>query len=158
MRATIACQCTVGTSRRGDIVLPSRSPRKCHYPLFAYPLFKRPQRMLGGICFANTGMGLAEIPCKPSRPLNSGGEHSPPKSRKKLYTPPHPPPLISGQKAFFSGGGGVYILSPHAAGILYAPPFYTPSTPRRVFLGVGGWGCIKFGPVLNLGGGCQKAL
>ena len=32
---------TVGTSRRGDMVLRSRSPRKCHYPLFAYPLFKR---------------------------------------------------------------------------------------------------------------------
>ena len=40
MCATIACQYTVGTSRRGDIVLRSRSPRKCHYPLFAYPLFK----------------------------------------------------------------------------------------------------------------------
>ena len=41
LRATIACQDTVGTSRRGDMVLRSRSPRKCHYPLFAYPLFKR---------------------------------------------------------------------------------------------------------------------
>ena len=41
----------------------------------------------------------------------------------------------------------MYILRPHAAGILYAPPFYTPPTPRRVFSGVGGWGCIKFGPV-----------
>ena len=41
----------------------------------------------------------------------------------------------------------MYILRPHAAGILYPPPFYTPPTPRRVFSGVGGWGCIKFGPV-----------
>ena len=41
MRATIACQYTAGTSRRGDMVLRSRSPRKCHYPVFAYPLFKR---------------------------------------------------------------------------------------------------------------------
>ena len=41
MRGTIACQYTVGTSRRGDIVLRPRSPRKWHYPLFAYPLFKR---------------------------------------------------------------------------------------------------------------------
>ena len=41
----------------------------------------------------------------------------------------------------------MYILRPHAAGILYAPPFYTPPTPRRVFSGVGGWGCIKIGPV-----------
>ena len=38
----------------------------------------------------------------------------------------------------------MYILSPHEAGILYPPPFYTPPTPRRVFSGVGGWGCIKF--------------
>ena len=65
----------------------------------------------------------------------------------KLYTPPPPTP-ISGHKAFFRGeGGGVYILRPHAAGILYPPPFYTPPTPRRVFSGVGGGGCIKFGPV-----------
>ena len=41
----------------------------------------------------------------------------------------------------------MYILRPHAAGILYAPPFYTPPTPRRVILGVGEWACIKFGPV-----------
>ena len=41
LRATIACQYTVGTPRCGDMVLRSRSPRKCHYPLFAYPLFKR---------------------------------------------------------------------------------------------------------------------
>ena len=45
---------------------------------------------------------------------------------------------------------GVYILRPHAAGILYAPPFYTPPTPRRVFSGVGVWGCIKFGPVFKI--------
>ena len=40
MCAIIACQYTVDTSRRGDIILRSRSPCKCHYPLFAYPLFK----------------------------------------------------------------------------------------------------------------------
>ena len=39
--ATITCQYIVGTSRRSDIVLRSRSPRKYRYPLFAYPLFKR---------------------------------------------------------------------------------------------------------------------
>ena len=46
----------------------------------------------------------------------------------------------------------MYILRPHAAGILYAPHFYTPPTPRRVFSGVGGWGCIKFGPVRDVEG------
>ena len=45
LRATIACQYSVGTSCRGDIVLRSRSPRKCRYPLFAYPLFKRAQSL-----------------------------------------------------------------------------------------------------------------
>ena len=44
----------------------------------------------------------------------------------------------------------MYILRPHAVGILYPPPFYTPPTPRRVFSGVGGWGCIKSGPVINV--------
>ena len=41
--ATIACQYTVGTSRRSEIVLRSQSPRKNHYALFVYPLFKRAQ-------------------------------------------------------------------------------------------------------------------
>ena len=65
---------------------------------------------------------------------------------EKFYTPPFPPHFWL--KGIFQGGGGgvgVYILSPHAAGILYAPPFYTPPpfihpppfytppTPRRVF-------------------------
>ena len=60
------------------------------------------------------------------------------RSRAKLYTPPSLPPPISGYKAFFRGGGvGVYILRPPAPGILYAPPFYTPPTPRRVFSGEG---------------------
>ena len=71
-----------------------------------------------------------------------------------VYAPPPSP--ISGQKEFsrwpkgiFQGRGvGVYILRPHAAGILSPPPpFYTPPTPRRVFSGAGGWGCIKSGPV-----------
>ena len=42
--ATIACQYTVGTSRHGNIVLSSRSPRTCHYPLFAYPLFNHARK------------------------------------------------------------------------------------------------------------------
>ena len=62
-----------------------------------------------------------------------------------IYAPPLP---HFWPKGIFQGRGvGVYILRPRAAGILYAPPFYTPPTPRRVFSGVGGWGCIKIGPV-----------
>ena len=44
----------------------------------------------------------------------------------------------------------MYILKPPAAGILYTPLFYTPPTPRGVFSGVGGWGCIKCGHVTTL--------
>ena len=56
------------------------------------------------------------------------------------YIRPPPPPPISGHKAFFRGGGvGVYILRPHAAGILYAAPFYTPPPPLEgYFQGRGG--------------------
>ena len=78
-------------------------------------------------------------PLLPAAQLNPG----------RNYIHPPPPPPISGPKAFFREGVGVYILRPQAVGILYAPPFYTPPTPRRVFSGVGGWGCIKFGPVLK---------
>ena len=60
------------------------------------------------------------------------------------YIPP-PSPHFWPNGIFQRRGVGVYILSPHAAGILYAPPFYTPPTHGRVFSGVGGWGCIKFG-------------
>ena len=47
-------------------------------------------------------------------------------SREKLHTPPPSPPFLA--KRHFSGEGvGVYILRPHAAGILYAPPpLYAP--------------------------------
>ena len=44
------------------------------------------------------------------------------------------------------GGGGVYFEAPRGRNFI-RPPFYTPPTPRRVFSGVGGWACIKFGPV-----------
>ena len=52
----------------------------------------------------------------------------------------------------------MYILRPRAAEILYAPPFYTPPTPRRVFSGVGGWGCIKIGPVFVDSPGAQTLV
>ena len=47
------------------------------------------------------------------------------KTREKLYTPPLPPHFWL--KDIFQGRGvGVYILGPHAAGILYPPLLYTP--------------------------------
>ena len=62
---------------------------------------------------------------------------------RENYIPPPPPPPHFWPKGIFQGRGvGVYILRPHAAGILYAPPFYTPPTPRRVFSGVGGGGGV----------------
>ena len=45
--------------------------------------------------------------------------------------------------------GGVYFEARRSRNFI-RPPFYTPPTPRRVFSGVGGWGCIKFGPVFPL--------
>ena len=41
----------------------------------------------------------------------------------------------------------MYILRPHAAGNLYAPPFIHPPPLGGSFQGWGGWACIKFGPV-----------
>ena len=62
-----------------------------------------------------------------------------------IYAPPPLPHFWP--KGIFQGRGvGVYILRPHTAGILYAPPFYTPPTPRRVFSGVGGVGVYKNRP------------
>ena len=40
LRARITCQYIVGACGHCSIVLSSRSPRKCGYPLFAYPLRK----------------------------------------------------------------------------------------------------------------------
>ena len=64
--------------------------------------------------------------------------------------PPPPFPPISARRPFAEtgGGAGLYILKPPAAGFYTPPLFYTPPTPRRVFSGVWGWGCIKFGPVM----------
>ena len=43
----------------------------------------------------------------------------------------------------------MYILRLHAAGILYAtPPFIHPPPLGGYFQGLGGWGCINFGPVV----------
>ena len=62
------------------------------------------------------------------------------------YICPPPSPHFWSKGVFQGRGVGVYILRPHAAGILYAPPFYTPPTPRRVFSGVGGVGVYKIRP------------
>ena len=62
-------------------------------------------------------------------------------SRKRLYTPPPSPHIWP--KGIFKGeeGGGVYILSPRAAGILYAPPlFIRPPPLEGYFWGWGGGG------------------
>ena len=44
------------------------------------------------------------------------------------YIPP-PSPHFWPEGIFQGRGVGVYILRPHAAGSLYAPPFYTPPPP-----------------------------
>ena len=70
-------------------------------------------------------------------------------SGEKFYMPPPPPiPHFFGQKGSFrEGGGGLYILKPQRQEFYTPPLFYTSPTPRRVLSRVGGWGCIKFGPV-----------
>ena len=51
----------------------------------------------------------------------------------------------------------MYILKPPAAGILCAPSFVRPPTPRRVsFFRGGGGGCIRFGPVAYPSLRCTK--
>ena len=73
-------------------------------------------------------------------------------SRAKLYTPPPPSPHFWPEGTFQWRGVGVNILRPHAAGILYAPPpFIHPPPLEGSFQGWGGWGCIKFGPVVLVG-------
>ena len=64
-----------------------------------------------------------------------------------IYTPTPPPPFLAKRHFSGEGGGGVYFEAPRARNFIPPPPFYAPPTPRRVFSGMGGWGCIKFGPV-----------
>ena len=81
--------------------------------------------------------------------------------REKLYTPPPPlPPFLAKRHFAGEGGGGVYSAPSHNRNFI-PPPFYTPPTPTKVFSGVGGWRCIKLGPVLlkierKGGGGCAR--
>ena len=72
---------------------------------------------------------------------------------------PPSPPFWPDRPFLGREGGGVYISSPPAAGILYAPLFYTPPIPRRVFPGVRGGGFINFGPPFSLGlGSCRAGM
>ena len=63
----------------------------------------------------------------------------------RSYIRPPPLPHFWAEGIFEGeGGGGIFRTPPGQE--LYTPPlFYTPPTPRSVFLGVGGQ-CIKFGP------------
>ena len=68
-------------------------------------------------------------------------------SGKKLYTPPPLPHFWP--KGIFQGRGvGVYTLRPHAAGILYAPPFIHPPPLGGYFQGWG-VGVYKIRPRIN---------
>ena len=68
-------------------------------------------------------------------------------SRANLYTPPPTHPHFWPWGIFQGGGWGCIFWGPTRQEFYTPPPFYTPPTPRRVFSGVGGWACIKFGPV-----------
>ena len=62
--------------------------------------------------------------------------------------PPPPPPFLAKRHFPGEGGGGVYFEAPRGRNFIPPPPLlYTPTPTRRVFSGVGGWGCIKFGSV-----------
>ena len=69
---------------------------------------------------------------------------------KDHIRPPPLPPFLARRHFSREGGGGVYFEAPRSRNFIRPPPFYTPPTPRRVFSGVGGWGCMKFGPILYL--------
>ena len=75
------------------------------------------------------------------RPQNWCSHFRPQNSREKLYMPP-PLSHFWPKGIFQERGVGVYILRPHAVGILHASPFYTSPTPRRVFQGLGGGGGV----------------
>ena len=58
----------------------------------------------------------------------------------------HPPPFLAKRQFSGEGGGDVYFEPPRGRNFIRPAPFIHPPTPRKVFSGVGGWGCIKFGP------------
>ena len=75
--------------------------------------------------------------------------HDVPDPGRKCIPPPCRPHFWP-KGIFQRRGVGVYMFGGPAAGILYAPPFIIPPPPREgCFQGCGGWGCIKFGPILE---------
>ena len=69
-----------------------------------------------------------------------------------VYAPPPPP--ISVRHFLGEGGEGVYFEAPRGRNFIPPPPpfLYTPPHPQKLIFRVGGWGCIKVGPVKMLSG------
>ena len=64
------------------------------------------------------------------------------------YIPPPSPHFWP--KVIFQGrgvGGFLYFQARRGRNFIHPPPLYTPPTPGNLFSWVGGWGCIKFGPI-----------
>ena len=66
--------------------------------------------------------------------------------RGEIIYPPH----CWAEGIFWAKGVGEYFGSPPRQDFYMPPLCYAPPTPRRVFAGVGGAGCIKFGPQIPL--------
>ena len=62
-----------------------------------------------------------------------------------------PPPSFLARRHFSveGGGGGVYFEAPCGRNFIRPPSFIRPPTPRRVFSGVWGGGCIKNWPCMD---------
>ena len=64
-----------------------------------------------------------------------------------IYTHPPPPPIFWPEGILRGRVEGVNSEPPPCGRIFVGPPLFpTLPTPKRVFSGVGGWGCIEFRP------------